>query len=214
MATGGSCIGIKYKDGVLMASDTLVTMYHTKKLPNQQRHYKIGEPARTVVLTTGLVADTEYMINELRDLERDDRLAGDGVKLTGPRAVHSYMKLVMYNKRTDFNPALFTAIIGGKDVGKEPFLGWVDSVGTHAESSCFSTGMGHYLAIGMLREASENDKWKSLTKEQAMKVVEACMTVFFYRDTDGFNRIQVTDCTDAGVVTGEPYELKPTLETR
>eukprot|EP01063_Lacrimia_lanifica_P025374 TRINITY_DN33170_c0_g1_i1.p2 TRINITY_DN33170_c0_g1~~TRINITY_DN33170_c0_g1_i1.p2 ORF type:complete len:222 (+),score=102.12 TRINITY_DN33170_c0_g1_i1:47-712(+) len=205
MASGGGIIGLKYKDGVLMASDVLLAYGGLKKMPGAERHFKIGD--HTAVLTTGLYADTQFLIEDLHELEREDNLADDGNQVTTPKSIHAYLRLVMYNKRNDFNPALVTAMVAGKDKGQEPFLGWVDSVGTSSTCDAFAGGIAHYFCMTLLRDATDDGKWKTLTREAAMKLITDCMVVLFTRHTAAFGRIQVTDCTDDGMTTSEPFNL-------
>eukprot|EP01064_Diplonema_japonicum_P001221 TRINITY_DN10785_c0_g1_i1.p1 TRINITY_DN10785_c0_g1~~TRINITY_DN10785_c0_g1_i1.p1 ORF type:complete len:221 (+),score=34.12 TRINITY_DN10785_c0_g1_i1:58-720(+) len=205
MCTGAGTVAIKYNEGVLMASDTLISYGSMKKFPNMKRAFHLG--SNTCVLTSGLFADTKFLMDDLRDLELEDMQYNDGVHVTGPKSIHAYLKLVMYQKRNDFNPSLCTLTVGGKEPGKEPFLGWVDSVGSFATDSCFASGLAHHFCMPLLCDATDNGKWKSLTREQATTVLKECLGVMHTRHTSTSARIQITDCTDAGCSTGEPFVI-------
>eukprot|EP01059_Diplonema_ambulator_P025245 TRINITY_DN42266_c0_g1_i1.p1 TRINITY_DN42266_c0_g1~~TRINITY_DN42266_c0_g1_i1.p1 ORF type:complete len:236 (+),score=67.45 TRINITY_DN42266_c0_g1_i1:50-709(+) len=205
MCTGAGVIALKYKDGVLMGSDTLISYGKMKKFPNTQRAFQIG--TNTCVLTSGLFADTKFLMEDLRGLELEDMQAMDGVHVTGPKSLHAYLKLVMYGKRNRFEPALCTLTVGGKEKGHEPYLGWVDSVGSFASADCFASGLAHHFCMPILCEATDDGKWRDLTKEQAADIIKDCLAVMHTRDCSTISRVQITNCTEAGCTTEEPFVI-------
>jgi 20S proteasome subunit beta 7 len=75
--------------------------------------------------------------------------------------------------------------------------------GTNFEDNHISTGYGAHIAIPLLRKHYRAD----LTEEEAMKIVEMCMTVLFYRDKKTINNIQFATISAKGIVISAPREL-------
>nr|XP_015192111.1 PREDICTED: proteasome subunit beta type-4 [Lepisosteus oculatus] len=74
----------------------------------------------------------------------DEELLGDGHSYS-PKAIHSWLTRVMYNRRSKMNPLWNTVVIGGFYNG-ESFLGYVDKLGVAYEAPTVATGFGAYLA--------------------------------------------------------------------
>eukprot|EP00667_Euglena_gracilis_P021828 EG_transcript_24062 len=202
MASGSSVLALKYKDGVLLATDTLLSYGSMAKCPAIQRIKVVGES--TAIAATGDYADFQHMSALIEEALLQDMLCEDYCTL-GPQEVHSWLSRVMYNRRCKFNPLLNTAIVVGFRHGKS-FCGYVDSVGTHFEvKDCLATGMGAYVGLPLLRKICEDSP--EMTREQAIKAIEETMKVLFYRDARTLNKIQIADCTADGVTISAPKTL-------
>lgn len=68
------------------------------------------------------------------------------------------------------------------------FLGAVNLLGTTWQSSTIATGYGAYIAQPLLRKAVEG-KEDSLTEAEAVKILDDCVRVLFYRDARSLNRV-------------------------
>eukprot|EP00754_Rhynchopus_humris_P013425 Rhum_TRINITY_DN14326_c22_g1::Rhum_TRINITY_DN14326_c22_g1_i1::g.85105::m.85105/K02736/PSMB4; 20S proteasome subunit beta 7 len=212
MSITNGFVALKYKDGVIVGADTQLHYGSFTKHVNADRHFAVGH--NTTVVTGGYWADTQFLIQDLWELEKEDVLSDDGHSLTSAEQVHSYLKLVMYNKRCDHDPALISTVVVGKEKGEEPFLGWVDSVGSFAKADFFASGMANYLCTNLLREAGEDGRWKTLTKEDAEKVVVKCLDVMFLRARPACPRVQLSDTTDEGQKLGKPFVIESQGPTR
>ena len=202
MSIQNGIVALKYKDGVIIGSDTQLHYGSFTKYVNVDRHFDIGPD--TTVATSGYWADTQFMVDDLKELEREDALLDDG-RTTSAKGIHAYLKLVTYQKRCDFNPALISVVVAGKKEGEEPFLGWVDSVGSYATTDMFATGLAHHLCIPVLREAAEDGKWKNLTREDATAVVKKCLGIAFLRGKPTCARCIISDTTDGSRKHSEPF---------
>ena len=185
-------------------SDTLVSR-GIKTVPNVSRVVTVGESVG--ILTTGSIADTQCMVENLRGLELEDMLVADGCSQTSPKDIFSYLKLVIYNKRSNFEPWMIGTIVGGKEQGEEPFLGWINSIGLNSQANCASVGIANYLCDNLLQDATEGDKWKSLSREDALQLIYDCMKILATQDCTAFSRIQVTEMTDAGIEKHSPVNV-------
>ena len=99
--TGTSVLAIKYKDGVLMACDTLACYGSTKRYKNIERMKIVGK--HTVVGFTGELSDFDYISTLLDELEMTDFCHDDDCPRT-PKEIYNYLVRVMYNRRNKFDP--------------------------------------------------------------------------------------------------------------
>ena len=117
----------------------------------------------------------------------DDECADDGFTLK-PKALHTWLTRVLYNRRSKFDPLWNTFLVAGMEDG-EPYLGCVDKIGTAYRDSKIATGYGAYLALPLMRDALE--KKPQMTKEEVRALMIQCLQVLYYRDTRAFNKVGV-----------------------
>ncbi|KAL3901605.1 MAG: hypothetical protein SGCHY_000469 [Lobulomycetales sp.] len=201
--TGTSVLGIKYKDGVMLAADTLASYGRLSKYRDTTRLVGVGQ--HTVVGAGGDISDFQHIQHVLTSLTTQEYDFDDGHSL-GPKNVHGYLARLLYARRSKFNPLWNSLIVGGVKNG-ESFLGYVDLQGTTYMSPCIATGFGAHLAIPLMRTACEGGRDAQLSAQDAKKVLEECMRVLFYRDCSSFNKIQIATVDASGISITEPYSL-------
>jgi 20S proteasome subunit beta 7 len=141
---GTSVIGIKYKDGVLLAADTGVAYGSMRHSKHQQRIYQISHD--TAVATSGEMSDFQEFIKILREKSEGDIIENDGALFLKPRDYFNYISRINYQRRMKMNPLWTGNILAGvrQDNG-EAFLGMVDLYGTKIEGNFLLTGLSaHY----------------------------------------------------------------------
>ena len=214
IVTGTSVLGIVYDKGVLLAADTLLSYGSMAKTQNAQR-LRIIPGTRTVIGASGEYSDFQKIceVLEQKALEETttslmDSLYADTSTAVTAASTWNYLRMVMYTKRSKFNPYWNDLIVAGTDEAGKPFLGWVDKIGTTIQDNFMATGFGGYLAMPLLRE-----KWRpDLTEGEARALLEDCMKILFYRDCRASSKIQLAK-VEAGT-TGEPLVSPPyQLET-
>ena len=72
------------------------------------------------------------------------------------------------------------------------FLGYVDLQGTTYQSSTIATGYGAYIAQPLLRKAVEGRE-DTLTEQEAIKLLDDCMRVLYYRDARSLNKARASE---------------------
>ena len=82
----------------------------------------------------------------------------------------------------------------------KPFLGFVDKLGTAYKDSLIATGFGAYLAIPIMRKEYD-ERGGKFTQDEAMKCIQKCMEILYYRDARSWNEYYYT------VVTAEESKL-------
>ena len=116
---GTSVFGLKYKDGVIIAADTIRNyggLYGAQKY--LQRVKKINET--TVLASSGDIADFQYLHKIIESKQNEE---------WKPEDMYCWLTKVVYDRRSKFDPLWNTIIVGGFQDGK-PFLGCVDHNGT------------------------------------------------------------------------------------
>jgi len=69
------------------------------------------------------------------------------------------------------------------------FLSYVDLLGTTYSASTLATGYGAYIAQPLLRKEVEG-KEDTLTEEDAVRIMETCVRVLFYRDARSIDKVR------------------------
>lgn len=202
MASGGSVIAIRYKGGVLMAADTLLSYGSLAKWPNIPRIKIIGK--HTAICATGDYADFQDVCLDLEKETAKDSIAQDGFDKT-PKELFCYLHRSMYSKRCEFEPALCQFVVIG-DVNGESFIGAVDDIGTKWSTDCVATGYGAHMCIPLLRKALEV-RGADLTRDEAQMVIADCLKVIFYRECRALNKFQIAVAHDGVVEISDPFSV-------
>lgn len=169
ITTGTSVFGLKFKDGVILAADTMGSYGSLARFPDVQRVHKVNET--TVIASSGDIADFQYLHEVIKSKQNDEDIRGGGVTMR-PEALYTWLTRVLYNRRSKYVPptkivksmicncTIFTScrfdplwnkvIVGGMQEGK-PFLGCVDMIGTAFTENAIATGIGAAMAIPIIK---------------------------------------------------------------
>lgn len=191
MTTGTSVIGIQFKDGVVIAADTLVSYGSLARYRNCERLIKVND--NILLGAGGDYADYQCIKSNIERKVLEEQCLDDGFSLK-PKALHCWLTRVMYNRRSKYDPFWNNFIIAGIEDDK-PFLGTVDKLGTAYTDPVIATGYGAYMATPLLRKAYEENS--EMTKEEAIELIYKAMQVLFYRDARSFPKYHL------GIITKE-----------
>lgn len=197
---GASVLALKYRDGVMIMSDTLASYGSMARFKSVQRIAKVNET--TVLGASGEYSDFQYIKDLLEELADEDFDIDDGSQME-PKQVYSYLSRVLYNRRCKANPLYNQLVVAGFSEGKS-FLGSVDLYGSTFEENILATGYGMYLALPLLRKGYSAD----MDEKQARALLEESMRVLFYRDCRTINKYNIAKVTAEGVQISKPYSLK------
>jgi 20S proteasome subunit beta 7 len=192
----------------MMTADTLCSYGSMAKYKDARRMQSIN--AKTLVGGGGEYSDFQAVTELLKRNALEDKCTADSLydedeNVECAREIWNYLRSVMYNRRNKMNPLWNDLIVAGFSAKGDPFLGYVDKIGTTYEDSFIATGFGSYLAIPILREKYRED----LTEGEARALLEDCMRVLFYRDCRALNKIQLAKVTkEDGVLISDPYEIE------
>eukprot|EP01066_Platyproteum_vivax_P007044 Platyproteum_vivax@DN2661_c0_g1_i1.p1 len=200
IVTGASVLAVKYKDGVMLAADTIASYGSLARYKDVARIAKVGE--HTLVAAGGEYSDFQHMQDLLQEICMNDYVAEDRYSL-GPREYASYMGRVHYNRRSKMDPLFNVSVVAGVKEGKQ-YLSYVDLYGTIFEEDCIATGFGSYLAMPLMRLQAKTD----MPEAEARRVLLQGLEVLYCRDARSSNKVQFATCTDRGIVIEDPITIK------
>lgn len=201
VTTGTSIIGVAFEGGVMLAGDMLGSYGSLAKFRSIERIIKVNES--TILGATGDIADFQHLKAIIEQKVIDEECADDGFTLK-PKALHTWLTRVLYNRRSKFDPLWNTFLVAGMEDG-EPFLGCVDKIGTAFRDNKIATGYGAHIALPLMREALE--KKPQMSKEEVRALLINCLRVLFYRDCRALNKHQIATITAEGVTIENNIEL-------
>jgi len=207
IVTGTSVIAMKFKDGVVIAADNLASYGSLARFTDVERLRGVGK--HTVVGASGDVSDMQFLYEKnLESLIINEDYQDDDHPLRA-KHIYSYLSRVMYHRRSKMDPLWNVLLVAGWDDGK-PFLASADLLGTTFSSPAMASGFGAHLAVPLLRKVVPDEaSVANIDRETAIKTVEDCMKVLFYRDARSMNKYSMA------ILTGTPNSNdEPTIEWR
>jgi len=183
---GGSVIGMKFCDGIIIASDTRVNYGSLAKLMNvQDRVTTINH--HTMISSTGEYSDFQEVVRLLKEKALEDSLSSKSY--LGPDELSNYLSSMHYYRRNKMNPFWNHTIIGGIDSEMKPTLYSVDQFGTILKGNYLLAGMSQYFCHSILHPQYPQD-YASISRDEALFLIEDCFRTLFYRDTRAGNQIK------------------------
>jgi len=185
---GTTTVGLVAVDGVVISSDKRASSYTFVASKTARKTIKIDE--HSVVTISGLVADGQFLVNNLRAFSNIYRIEhGREMPLL---AKAKYLSLLMRS----YWPVLLIAhmIVGGIDEGG-PGLFNVDFLGMVTRERYLATGSGSPVAISVLEGGYRED----ITVEEGLSLVVDAMKSALSRDTATGDGIDVAIITSEGV---------------
>lgn len=147
---GTTTVGVVCRDGVILASDTRVTMGFFVAHRKGKKVYKIDEHLAMTI--SGNVADAQRTVEVLTANAKLYRL-----NMARPMPVSSAARLVanmLFSSR--YAPLLAQVLIGGMD-DSGPHVFSIDPFGSITEEKCVATGSGSPVAYGVLEDKYKQD---------------------------------------------------------
>lgn len=171
LKTGTTTIGLVCKDGVVLASDTRVTMGFTVAHKRGRKIYQIDDHLAMTI--AGTVAEGQNVVDMLRFYAKLYK-----VERNRPMPVSTASRLasqILYSNR--LMPLSVQAIVGGVDE-TGPHIYALDPFGGVTEEKYFATGSGSPIAMGEL----ETNIKDGLTIEEALPLVVRSLKAAMRRD--------------------------------
>jgi len=147
---GTTTVGITCKEGVILASDTRVTMGFFVAHHKGKKIYKIDDHIAMTI--SGNVADAQRTVEILRVNAQLYRL-----NTARPMPLSSAARLVanlLFSSR--YAPLIAQVLIGGMD-DSGPHVFSIDPFGSITEEKCVATGSGSPIAYGVLEDKYKQD---------------------------------------------------------
>lgn len=168
LKTGTTTIGLVCRDGVVLASDTRVTMGLMVAHKRGRKIYRIDD--HLAITIAGTVAEGQNVVSMLSIYARLYKM-----EHRRPLPVSSAARIasrILYSNR--FIPLAIQAIIGGVDENG-PHIYALDPFGGVTEERCFSTGSGSPIAIGELETSYKDDISVDEAVSLAVRALRAAM---------------------------------------
>lgn len=216
--TGTSVLGLKFRDGVVLAADNLASYGSLARFDDVRRLRPFA--GTSAVGFSGDVSDMQYLDRHLSELETDEAYGGNDPspadddnedennnnetrRAGGLSAanLHKYLAKLLYARRNKFDPLWNQLLVAGfDDATRKPFLAAADLRGTVFSAPSLATGFGSMLAQPIMRRhaATEEDAAR-LTRDEAVQVIRDCMKVLYYRDARSWHGYSLAVVTRDGV---------------
>ncbi len=160
---GTTTVGVTCRDGVILGSDTRVTMGFFIAHHKGKKVYQIDDHIAMTI--SGGVADAQRVVEVLKVNAQLYRL-----NLMRPMPLSSAARLIsnlLFSSR--YAPLLAQILVGGRD-DSGPHVFSIDPFGSITEEKCVATGSGSPIAYGVLEDKYEED---ASIKEMLPVVVRA-----------------------------------------
>lgn len=206
--TGTSVLGVKFKDGVVIAADNLASYGSLARFTDVKRIRTF--PPNTIVGFGGDVSDMQYLDRLLQSLDINENYLSSAEHVLNAKNLHTWLSKIMYKRRSDFNPLWNMLLVAGFDDEDKPFLASADLLGTTFSSPTLASGFGAHLAQPLLRRLMPDDEAsvQNVTKEQAINAIKECMKVLFYRDARSLDKYSIAVVTKDGIDLKEDEKLE------
>ncbi len=186
--TGTTTVGIKVKDGVVLAADTQASLDHMVETLNIKKILPITD--RIAITTAGSVGDVQ-MLARLLEAEARYYQFSWGRTLTTRAMANLLSNLLNENK---WFPYMVQIIIGG--YVDEPELANLDPLGGLVFDKYTATGSGSPFAIAILEDGYKEDMSIEEARELALRAVRTAGKRDVYT---GERKVQVMTITKDGM---------------
>jgi len=184
---GTTTIGVVCKDGVILASDTRVTMGYFVAHKKGKKVYKIDDHLAMTI--SGVVADAQRTVDILKANSQLYKLNNGR-----PMPIHSAARLIanlLFSSR--FAPMIAQVLVGGVD-DAGPHVFSLDPFGSLTEEKCVATGSGSPIAYGVLEDKYKED----MAIENLLPIVVRAVNSAMKRDAASGDSFDVSVIDDKG----------------
>lgn len=202
MMKGTTTIGVVCKNGVILSSDTRVTMGYFVAHKKGKKIYKIDNHLAMTI--AGTVADAQWTVDVLK-------VNAQLYKLINKRnmPVSAAARLIanlLFSSR--YFPLITQVLIGGvDDTGSHVYS--LDPFGSLTEEKCVATGSGSPIAYGVLEDQYREDA----TVEELLPVVVRAVHSAMKRDAASGDSFDVAVIDERGFRELTEEEKKKILES-
>jgi proteasome beta subunit len=184
---GTTTIGVVCKDGVILASDTRVTMGYYVAHKSGKKVYKIDDHLGMTI--AGTVADAQKVVDILTANAKLYK-----INMNRPMPVSSAARLIanlLFSVR--YIPLATQVLIGGVDE-TGPHVFNLDPFGSLTEEKFVSTGSGSPIAYGVLEDKYQED----MPVKELLPTIVKAVTTAMKRDIASGNSYNVTVIDENG----------------
>lgn len=198
---GTTTIGVVCKNGVILSSDTRVTMGYFVAHKRGKKIHKIDEHLAMTI--AGTVADAQWTVDILKANAQLYKLTNHR-KMPVSAAARLIANLLFSSR---YYPLLTQVLIGGID-DSGPHVYSLDPFGSLTEEKCVATGSGSPIAYGVLEDQYREDA----TVEELLPVVVKAIHSAMKRDAASGDSFDVAIIDEKGFRELSDEEKRRILE--
>ena len=106
-------MGIRYKDGVMIAADTAISYGNMRRVKDARRIEKLNDEC--IYGCSGEMADFQELKKQLNLRQEHDEIEQDGATFLSPRDYYNFMANHNYRRRMKMDPLWCSTVVGGFD---------------------------------------------------------------------------------------------------
>ena len=198
---GTTTIGVVCKNGVILSSDTRVTMGYFVAHKRGKKIHRIDDHLAMTI--AGTVADAQWTVDILKANAQLYKLTNHR-KMPVSAAARLIANLLFSSR---YYPLLTQVLIGGID-DTGPHVYSLDPLGSLTEEKCVATGSGSPIAYGVLEDQYREDA----TVEELLPIVVRAVHSAMKRDTASGDSFDVAIIDEKGFKELSEEEKKKILE--
>ena len=199
---GTTTIGVVCKNGVILSSDTRVTMGYFVAHKRGKKIHKIDNHLAMTI--AGTVADAQWTVDVLKANAQLYKLTNHR-KMPVSAAARLIANLLFSSR---YYPLLTQVLIGGID-DTGPHIYSLDPLGSLTEEKCVATGSGSPIAYGVLEDQYREDA----TVEELLPIVVRAVHSAMKRDAASGDSFDVAIIDENGFRELSDEEKKKILES-
>ncbi len=198
---GTTTIGVVCKNGVILSSDTRVTMGYFVAHKRGKKIHRIDDHLAMTI--AGTVADAQWTVDILKANAQLYKLTNHR-KMPVSAAARLIANLLFSSR---YYPLLTQVLIGGID-DTGPHVYSLDPLGSLTEEKCVATGSGSPIAYGVLEDQYREDA----TVEELLPIVVRAVHSAMKRDAASGDSFDVAIIDEKGFRELSEEEKKKILE--
>ena len=198
---GTTTIGVVCKNGVILSSDTRVTMGYFVAHKRGKKIHKIDDHLAMTI--AGTVADAQWTVDVLKANAQLYKLTNHR-KMPVSAAARLIANLLFSSR---YYPLLTQVLIGGVD-DTGPHVYSLDPLGSLTEEKCVATGSGSPIAYGVLEDQYREDA----TVEELLPIVVRAVHSAMKRDAASGDSFDIAIIDENGFRELSDEEKKKILE--
>jgi proteasome beta subunit len=194
----GTAVGLRAKDGVVLATDKRMAYGSFVMSRNAKKVFLLNN--RVGIAMSGLYADVGAIVRFLSAESKYYELTSER-----PMSLYSIAKLlssILYSYKV--LPFLIEAVVGGIDRDGQPKVFTLDSLGSVSEDKYMAVGSGATTALGLLESQYRDDMSLAEAEELAVNALRVSME----RDASTGDGIDVLTISVAGEVKERSLRLR------
>lgn len=203
ITTTNSIIAAKYNDGIILASDRVVSYGSCFKFSDISHFVQLTP--NVVIGCTGELADFQELVDILRSVLVEEECKNNGKPLE-PCEISNYIKRLMYQRRSKMNPFVMKCILAGVDDNNNKLLTCTDLYGIQWADDTVATGYGAYMQGLQIPNVL---KQENVSRDDVIQAIKDVMVGIVARHSTMMGPIEFVDVTKDGVKFLEPVEITP-----